>query len=85
MHAAKRVHSGRQLVVGTHLPELGLEKDVRADVDVGPSELNENVGVSRIEIMQQAERQHVRIDHARSHTLTERSEKRRKMREARLS
>lgn len=50
-------------------------------MDVGTSELDEDVRIARIEAVKQAERQDVGVDHARSDTLTERGEEGREMRE----
>lgn len=54
-------------------------------MDIGTSELNEDVRIAWVETVKQAEGQHVGIDHARSDALTEWSEKRREVRETRLS
>lgn len=56
-----------------------------ADVDIGASKLDEDVRIAWVETMQQAEGQHIWVDHARSDALTERSEERREVRETRLS
>ncbi len=37
---------------------------MRPNVDVGATELDEDVRVSRIEAVEKAERQYVRVDHA---------------------
>ena len=74
--SADRIHGGRQLVVGSHLPEFGLHEDVGTNVDVGTSELNQNMGLAWVETMEQTEWQHIRVDHAGSDTLTEGREQR---------
>lgn len=45
-------------------------------MDVGTSELNQNMGLAWVETMEQTEWQHIRVDHAGSDTLTEGREQR---------